>query len=173
MNAGALVARLHRIDVRPTPLLCLSRCSPVAPSTGPGLPRATLWAVPTRVQRSRADRRAASRRRLRSVLASGPAAQVAPAPPPAAAWSRHYCQQVGRSSPALSALSVRDLRETAQALRKLANDPLPELSRNDTRLRERLAFAADVLDSASRARGSGTSRAVVDAAAWSTDRSSR
>jgi hypothetical protein len=80
---------------------------------------------------------------------------------------------VGDTLPALTVLSARDLRETAQALRRLADEPLPELTRVDARIRDRLTFAAGVLDRLSRSRGSGPFRAVIDAAAWAADRSSR
>jgi hypothetical protein len=79
---------------------------------------------------------------------------------------------VGDTLSALTVLSARDLRETAKALRRLADESLPELSRVDARIRDRLTFAASVLDRLSRSRASGTSRAVVDAAAWAADRSS-
>ncbi len=55
----------------------------------------------------------------------------------------------------------------------LADDPLDGGSvGGDARLQDRLEFAAGLLDSLWRARGPATA-AVVDAAAWSADRSRR
>ena len=103
-----------------------------------------------------------------------PSAAPSAAAPSGAPPSRHpHPSQSGRSGPPLSALSVRDLRETAQALRRLAGEQLNggRLG-EDAQLQDRLEFAAGVLDSHWRARGPGTA-AVVDAAAWSADRSCR
>ncbi len=146
-----------------------------APSTVATALRVTLDDVGARrVQRDLADHRAASRLRLRSVLAGDQErTQNRSAAVGAEGWSRYQRQQVGRPWFTWGPPSDRDLRETAQALRSLADTPLTDRSGNDVTLQDRLAFAADVLDSVARSGGSGTARAVVDADAWSTGCPSR